>query len=162
MSTQPLVSEYRQHEMLAGKKGLDRSPYSIHTSVRVRAETRRLFQAVFVPEYLEAWLRVPEEGALWDVKPLPQSEGFILDWSNGGVRSRIVGVYKTCRRRKLMIEWNLNTRHHWNESSVIMRLSGDFGNSILSLCHSGIETFDDFAWHWKLWNASLERLARLF
>lgn len=163
MATQALALKYRRSQTQVGEVGFEDPPYTISACVRVRADTRRLFQAVVVPEYLDAWLRVPEDEASWAVTPLQQTAGFVLDWCDArATQSRILAVYKTCRRRKLTICWKLEKDHLLKESSVIMRLSGDFGCSVLSLFHSGFGTFDDFAWHRQFWNASLERLAKLF
>lgn len=160
MSPEELTLRDRRDQTQAA---LVEAPYTISASVRVRAEARRLFQALTVPEYLEAWLRVPEVRGSSVVTPLHQPAGFALDWCNADeTRSRILAVYKTCRRRRLMICWRLERNQLYRESSVTMRLTGDFGCSVVSLFHSGFRTFDDFDWHRKFWNASLERLSKLF
>lgn len=163
MSTRALALKYRRARPQPAGVGFQDPPYTISAIVRVRAEIRRLFQAVVVPEYIETWLRVPEQQASWAVAPLQQSPGFSLDWCNAtATQSRILAVYKTCRRRRLMICWKVEQNQVLKESTVILRLSGDFESSILSLFHTGFGTFDDFAWHRQFWSASLERLVRLF
>jgi len=163
MATQALAPKEQGAQMQGGQVGFRDPPYTINASVRVRAETRRIFQAVVVPEYLEAWLSIPEDGILWAITPLQHGVGFALNWCNANAtRSRIVAFYSTCKRRKLTIGWRLEKNDLPRESIVIMRISGDFGWSILSLFHVGFRTFDEFAWHRQLWGASLERLAKLF
>lgn len=163
MSTQTIAVRYRPAQMYADAVGFKDPPYLISASVRVRAETRRLFQALMVPEYLEAWLRVPGEGTPCTVTPLQQAAGFALNWhSANATQSRILAIYRTCRRRKLMICWKLERDDLARESTVVMHLNGDFGCSVLSLLHLGFKSFDDFAWHRQLWGTSLERLAKLF
>ena len=163
MSTQTLASRYRQPRTRAGEVTFKDPPLTVCASVRVRTETRRLFQAVVVPEYLDAWLRVPEQDVSWAVAPLQQTAGFVLNWRIAGVaQSQILAIYKTCRRRKLIVGWKLHKNNCLTESRLIMNLNGDFGCSVLTLFHTGFGTFDDFAWHRQLWHLSLERLANLF
>ena len=163
MSTQTLAFKFRQPKTQASGVMFQDPPYTISANVRIRTETRRLFYAVVVPEYLDAWLRVPDHDAAWAVTPLHQTPGFTLNWRNArAAHSRILAVYKTCRRRKLIIGWKLENGDLLKESSVVIRISGDFGCSVLSLFHSGFATLDDFAWHRQFWNLSLVRLARLF
>jgi uncharacterized protein YndB with AHSA1/START domain len=161
MQTQTLTLRYRQPG--AGEVTFQDPPYIISASVRIRTDIRRLFQAVVVPEYLDAWLRVPEHEVSSAVTPLQQSVGFALKWRSArATQSQILATYRTCRRRKLIISWKIEKNSLLKESSVILRLSGDFGCSVLSLFHSGLGTFDDFAWHRQFWHLSLERLVNLF
>lgn len=163
MATQTLAPRYRQLKTKAGEVTFRDPPYTISASVRVRTDTRRLFQAVVVPEYLDAWLRVPEQGVSWAVAPLQKTAGFVLNWRNAHVtQSQILATYRTCRRRKLIVGWKLQRNNCLTESHLMMNLNGDFGCSVLTLFHSGFGTFDDFAWHRQLWHLSLERLANLF
>lgn len=136
-------------------------PYTICASVRVRADTRRLFQALVVPEYLEAWLWIPDAGASWSVFPMDPAQGFVLEGANPKA-FRILAGYTTWRRRRLSICWRLERNRLLKVSSVALRLVGDFECSVLSLCHTGLGSSEEFAWHRRLWTESLDRLTRLF
>ena len=135
--------------------------YTVSASIRVRAETRRLFQALVVPEYLEAWLWIPEEGASWSITPMQRTEGFVLESFNSKPL-RVIAGYTSWRRRRLSIRWRLEKNRLIEESNVLLRLIGDFECSVLSLCHSGLRSFEEYAWHRRLWTESLERLTKLF
>jgi uncharacterized protein YndB with AHSA1/START domain len=160
MSTQRLEFKPYSLPMPTGKLHAVRPPYAICISVRVRAETRRLFQALVVPEYLETWLRIPEEDAC-SIAPMEEPKGFILQSSNPKA-VRIEAGYSAWRRRRLSICWRLEKNRLVRESNVAMRLIGDFECSVLSLCHTGLGSFEEFAWHRRLWTESLERLTKLF
>jgi hypothetical protein len=146
--------------MPEGKLYAVKPPYAICLSVRVRAETRRLFQALVVPEYLETWLRIPEEGAC-TIAPMKEPNGFVLQCASPKA-VRIEAGYSAWRRRRLSINWRLEKNRIVRESSVAMRLIGDFECSVLSLCHTGLGSSEEFAWHRRLWTESLERLTKLF
>lgn len=161
MSTQAMELQFdRFHATTAGDCAAD-SPYTVSASIRVRAETRRLFQALVVPEYLEAWLKIPDEGASWSIIPMQRAEGFVLESVNCKP-VRIFAGYTSWRRRRLSISWRVERNRLSEESSVIVRLAGDFECSILSLCHTGLGSFEEYVWHRRLWTESLERLTKLF
>lgn len=163
MSIQALALKYREAQMRSGAVGFKDPPYTIDACVRVHAETRRIFQAIVVPEYLEAWLRIPEAGTSWEIAPLWQTTGFALKWCSAkAAQTRILAAYKIRRKRNLTICWTLEKDELPRDSTVIIRINGDFGWSVLSLFHVGFRTFDEFAWHRQLWGTSLERLANLF
>ena len=136
-------------------------PCAFCASVRVRAETRRLFEALVIPEYVETWLRIPDADASWSIMPMQCPRGFVLECASSKT-FRIFATYTTWRRRRLSICWRLERNRLINESSVTVRLIGDFEWSVLSLCHTGLNSLDEYAWHRRLWTESLERLTRLF
>lgn len=138
-------------------------PYTIRASIRVRAETRRLFQALVIPEYIETWLSVPYQEASWSLTPLQTRKGFVLECSDRNARMlRILAGFTAWRRRRLSIRWKLEGNRQLNESSVAVRVVGDFECSILSLCHTGLDSLEDFRFHQQLWSGSLDRLGKLF
>lgn len=163
MSTQAVGLKQHRFRLQTGEVCLEESPYIICASVRVRAETRRVFQALIVPEFVEAWLRIPDSGALWSVSSMQPCQGFVVECRGETAKTfRIAAAYTALRRRRLLICWKMERNRQLRESSVAMRLVGDFECSILSVCHTGLREFDDFVWHRRLWIESLERLAGLF
>lgn len=161
MATQRLEFKPYGLEIPTRKVRAEDPPYAICASVRVRAETRRLFQALVVPEYLETWLRIPEEGASSSIVLMDGPNGFILQ-SADPKRVRILAGYTSWRRRRLSICWRLERNRLIKQSSVALRLIGDFECSVLSLCHTGLGSLEEYAWHHRLWTESLERLTKLF
>lgn len=159
MSTQRLELKPYSLQMEMEKGRAVNPPYTICMSVRVRAETRRLFQALVVPEYLETWLRIPEGAS--SIAPMEEAKGFILQ-SSTPKAIRIEAGCNAWRRRKLSIRWRVEKNRLVRESNVAMRLTGDFECSVLSLCHTGLGSTEDCAWHRRLWAESLERLTKLF
>ncbi|HLY40221.1 MAG TPA: SRPBCC domain-containing protein [Terracidiphilus sp.] len=163
MSTLAPELKHHRRRTNSGEVLLQDSPYTICASIRVRAETRRLFQALTSPEYLEAWMCIPDAATRWPLVATHGLSGFLIesfdldsDWI------RILAAYTAFRRRRLSIHWSTERKHQIRESAVAMRLHGDFEYSVLSLCHAGFGSFDEVAWHRQLWAASLGRLAKLF
>jgi uncharacterized protein YndB with AHSA1/START domain len=140
-----------------------REPGDLALSVSLRAETRRVFQALTLPEYLEMWIRIPCAGRLCSVTALQAGPNFALEHCcAGSPTGRITGRYLVCRRRKLLLSWLAHRGFDGRETSLSMRLCGDFGSSTLTLCQSGFRDLQDKAWHLELWQASFAALARLF
>ena len=161
MSTQRIQFESHSLRLPAKKIHAVEPPCTICLSARVHAETRRLFQALAVPEYLETWLRIPGEGASWRLIPMEPAQGFVLDCVTPKP-VRIFASYTTWRRRRLSISWRLERNRLIDESNVALRLVGDFEWSVLSLCHTGLGSIEDVVWHRRLWTESLDQLKRLF
>lgn len=162
MSTQRIEFETYSLETPTARKVRAVEPtYTISMSTRVHAETRRLFQALVVPEYLETWLRIPDEGVSWSLIPMEPAQGFVLECANPKP-FRIFAGYTTWRRRRLSIRWRLERNRLIKESSVALRLIGDFEYSVLSLCHTGLGSLEELTWHRRFWTESLESLSRLF
>lgn len=163
MSTQTLELKPHRRQTNSGEVCLQDSPYTIRASVRIRAETRRLFQALTSPEYLEAWLYIPDAGSSWSLAANQSLTGFLIESNDlNPDKLRIFAAYTCFRRRRLSLHWKMERNRQVRESIVAMRLHGDFEYSVLSLCHAGLRFFDDVVWHRKLWAASLQRLAKLF
>lgn len=136
--------------------------WTVALSIGVDADTRRIFQALTVPEYLEAWIDPPDrtEGSV--VVAAPDENGYRLDhYSAGRSAVRIIGSYIFCHRRKMRLAWRKICQGDCAESLVDFRLRGNFGSSILELRHSALDSEDEFFWHQKLWQGSLEKLASL-
>jgi len=163
MSTQALELKYHRRHSNSLDVCLRDAPHTIRASVRVRAETRRLFQALTSPEYLEAWLCVPGSEGRWSLSADQSVSGFLIESGElDSERVRIAAAYTTLRRRRLAIHWKMERNCQRSDSTVTMRLHGDFECSVLSLHHAGLRFVEDADWHRQLWTASLERLARLF
>lgn len=163
MSSHTIELKHNLRSTPVGQARVEGPPYAVCASLRVKAETRRLFQAFVTPEYLEAWLCVPNRGPSWSVTPIESPPGFVLESSDQNEKAvRVLAGFNAWRRRRLSIRWKFERNRQFNESRVTVRLIGDFECSILSLCHTGLSSPDDFGFHRQLWSESLDRLATLF
>jgi uncharacterized protein YndB with AHSA1/START domain len=132
-------------------------------ALSIGADVRRIFDALTVPEYQEAWICMPDQDSNCHLAAVRMDQSFRIDrYSNRGIDVSIVGCYRVCRRSKLHFTWQKNGPAHTPASLVQIRLHGDFGSSILHLLHSGLASTAEYIWHREMWEASLARLASLF
>jgi uncharacterized protein YndB with AHSA1/START domain len=142
---------------------LEHSESTIRASVRIKADTRRLFQALVSPEYVETWLILPDQSGSWDVSASAANPESAWECCAAEGRPlRIQAAFTVARRSRLSICWKLERGLQRYESMITLRLIGDFDYSTLSLCHVGFTSDDELAWHWRLWEGSLGRLAKLY
>lgn len=128
----------------------------------IRADTRRLFHALTVPEYLETWLSLPGHPGC-STTATRINDDYLLEHSCGDRPSvAITGTYLLCRRRNVLFSWSVDGDIFIPETRVEIRLQGNFEKTILSLRHSGFASTSDCAWHKDLWAFSMSRLTRLY
>lgn len=140
----------------------DEADWTITMMKAVHADAQRISQALTMPEYLEAWICMPEQGSGSVVVASQAENGFQLDhWRAGRVIASITSSHIFCHLRKLRFSWRKAGRRASEESTVDFRIRGNFGSSILELSHTGISSCGEYLWHRQLWHASLERLASL-
>jgi uncharacterized protein YndB with AHSA1/START domain len=129
--------------------------------VSVSADRHRIFQALTVPEYIEAWFSAPDaiEGG---TEVFAAADFLSISYSGvRGDRFTILCSYKVCRRNKLVLTWERITLSRVLPSMVKVRLLGDFGRTTVHVTHVGVMPSDQ-QWHEALWEASLRKLAKLF
>jgi len=131
--------------------------------VSIRADIRRLFHALTVPEYLEAWMSIPGDHSGCSTIASRINEDFLIEHSCEGQREfSIAGAYTVCRRHNLVFAWQVDGDLRMPKTEVDIRLRGDFENTRLILQQSGFASPSDSAWHRTLWSASLARLTALY
>ena len=129
----------------------------------IAADSRRLFNALTEPEYIESWISLPCAHLECRNKAYTSERHFAIEHfcSNGGTTS-FRGTYLAFRRHKLLFSWQADEDNFTPNSIVAIRLQGDFGRTTLSLTHTGFNHEEQLRWHHLLWLRSLERLTLLF
>jgi len=160
MSTSNFIARYERLPLEWVRRGDFAHDAEVVVSRSVNADRNRIFQALTLPEYIDAWFVAPGSvGGSTSVTMGPDC--FVVSYRllDGG-EERFVGSYKVLRRGKVQFAWR---RDAFNESSslVKIRLQGDFGRTTVHVTHLGLhESEQDH--YTKLWETSLERLANLF
>lgn len=134
--------------------------WSIAHSVSVDADARRVSQALTEPEYLEAWISMPDqvEGS-WIIAS-KRSNGYGLDhWRAGRIVTSVVSSFLFCHQRKMRLSWRTMCGTNLAESLVDFRIRGNFGGSVIELRQTNFVSAADRLWHQTLWQRSLETLA---
>jgi len=137
--------------------------WTVRMECSMAADTERIFCALTVPEYIEAWICVPGYHPECHNQTSRNAHGFQIEhYCRSGKATKISGTYRSFLKRKLSFSWRPMRGSAAKESFVDIRLHGDFENSILRLRHFGLDSEDDFNWHSALWSSSIARLCRLF
>lgn len=137
--------------------GLD---WAIAHSIRVDADARRISQALTEPEYLEAWISMPDQVEGSSIIASKRPNGYRLDqYRAGRVVTSIVGSFLFRHQRKMRLSWRTMCRPNLAESLVDFRIRGNFGSSVIELRQTNFVSADDRLWHQTLWQCSLETLA---
>jgi uncharacterized protein YndB with AHSA1/START domain len=139
------------------------TPWTIEVRSAIEADVYRLYQMLTTPEYLEAWISLPGDGARSShVVGWKETNGFRLDHYRHGTRDMIIqGEYYTCRRHKLVFTWKVTGEFRPPESVVFIRLCGNFSTTIMELYHSGCSHPAYHSWQRQMWESSICRLAGL-
>jgi len=131
-------------------------------SVEVEADIRRVLYAVSIPEYIEAWLKVPGIDRV-EFHPLNRSfDKFQIDLYSF---DRFQGtIYASCflsKPNKFTFRWRTDSTGNGAESIVEIQLCKRLTMCVVNLRHSGLCGSEGREWHFTMWQRSLERLRRL-
>jgi hypothetical protein len=135
---------------------------AIFKAIAVNADAHRIFRALTLPEYLEAWICIP--GAAPDSLTLasPEVNGYRLNHFSGHRASlSISGSFLFCHLRKIRLFWRKTANASSAKSVVDFRVRGNFARSVLELRHTEFGTAEELAWYETLWRRSLENLSSL-
>lgn len=161
MSTSELVARYERLPLEWVKRpGLDDGT-EVTVQKSVNADRSRLFQALTLPEYIDAWFIAPL-AIPGSTSVTKGPDCFLVSYRlRDGREERFVGSYKVLRRGKVQFSWRRDSFHETTSSLVRIRLLGDFKRTTVHLTHVGLDE-EDLAGYKALWEASLEKLACLF
>jgi uncharacterized protein YndB with AHSA1/START domain len=163
MSTQAIAVERKltRYFRTADQEFCD--SFNIAKRVTVETDANRLFQALTRPEYLEAWVTLPNDNDECYLVAWTQPDSFRLDHYRNGRRDLMIhGGYRLCRRRKMLFTWRLSGDAAGSESLVYVGLHGNFTSTILEIHHRSITSVSAYEWQQEMWNNSLDRLTKLF
>jgi uncharacterized protein YndB with AHSA1/START domain len=139
------------------------SPWNINLECRLAADMGRIFNALTIPEYIEAWICLPGcPTECWN-STRRIADGFQIEHQcHSGAVTTVNCAYVSLLKRKLSFLWRPTGALEMTESLVDIRLRGDFECSILRLRHSGFASEEEFEWHSDLWAGSLTKLSKMF
>jgi len=162
MSAQPQsLAKDAPHEIrFHSQTGRSRWDIAIHTVIR--AEPSRLFHALTLPEYREAWFCPPEKGEAYSVTASQQDLRYSIhvDRREAGAMF-ISGSYLLLKPSELAFTWRKDEAARGPDTMVEIRLHNNAGRSGLRLYHKGFTSKAEGLWHQSMWSMSLGRLARL-
>jgi uncharacterized protein YndB with AHSA1/START domain len=160
MSTSNLIARYERLPLQWVRRTSFEGDAEVTIHRSVNADRSRLFQALTLAEYIEAWFVAP--GAVSGSTSVTMGpDGFVVRYRllDGG-EERFIGSYKVLRRGKVQFAWTDASREA-SSSLVRIRLLGDFGRTTVQLTHAGLGESQHLDYR-MLWEASLDKLASLF
>jgi hypothetical protein len=135
---------------------------SIALSIGVHADARRISQALTEPEYLEAWISMPNVAGDSRIVASKREDGYRLDQVRAGRSiASFLGSFLFCHQRKMRLSWRDAAAPEMTESLIDFRIRGNFASSVLELRHTALASTGEFLWYQQLWRVSLVRLATI-
>lgn len=131
-------------------------------SFKFNADSSRVFYALSIPEYIEAWLRAPDTEELRFVFNQVAEDTFSIDLYRG--QSLQASIDSTCwvvGSNQVRYIWKTTSPMGTTETMVDMKLLSGSGGCVLALKHSGFRDQAESARCSRMWHRSLERLCRL-
>jgi uncharacterized protein YndB with AHSA1/START domain len=131
-------------------------------SFHFNADGGRVFYALSIPEYIEAWLQAPDTDDLRFVFNQVAEETFHIDLYRG--QTLQASVDASCwvvGANQVRYIWKTTSSIETTETLVEMKLLAGSDESVLDLKHSGFNDRAESARCRRMWQQSLERLSRL-
>jgi uncharacterized protein YndB with AHSA1/START domain len=129
--------------------------------VVIMADVRRVFHALSILEYREAWLCAPDGRGRCCVTGQTDDSYRIDFYRAGFLDVSISGSQQACRGDEIVFSWRKSDAPDTSASRVRIYLQGDSARSVLNLRHSGITSVAEHLWHQRMWGRSLEKLGWL-
>jgi uncharacterized protein YndB with AHSA1/START domain len=131
-------------------------------SFKIEAETSRVFHALSIPEYIEAWLQAPDTADLQFVFNLVAQETFHIDlYRADAFQASVHGSCCVVGANQVRYIWQTTSPAGTTETLVDMQLLCASDGCILGLKHSGFKDTVESAWCCRMWHQSMEKLCRL-
>lgn len=131
-------------------------------SIEIAADWRRVFHAITLPEYIEAWLQVPDADRIECHSDTRSLTRFRIDlFSVNMPRRSIYGSCSLSRFDTIIYQWERTHVDHRIQSTVKIRFNGGPRQCMLHLKHSGLVNEEERDWHSVLWERSFHTLRKV-
>ena len=131
-------------------------------SFKFNADSSRVFYALSIPEYIEAWLQAPDTDELRFVFNQVGEDTFRIDLYRGpSLQASIDGSCWVVGTNQVRYIWKTTSPMGTTETLVDMKLLSSSGGCVLALKHSGFRDQAESARCSRMWHQSLGRLGRI-
>jgi uncharacterized protein YndB with AHSA1/START domain len=137
--------------------------HRIEVCAKIPADIHRIFNALTIAEYLEAWLCFPGCDPLRGVSVSQTQNGFDISLTLAYRKypsPKIRALYLTRELHEVAFTWAKRSTPT-SETTVIIDLNEARSSTSLHLSHVGFIDNSDRCWHETAWQASLEKLRRV-
>jgi uncharacterized protein YndB with AHSA1/START domain len=135
-----------------------RDRHSVHLSTRIDADIRRVFHALSIPEYIEAWLHAPSADELLTFSRLSQERLHIDMYRSGSYRASIHVSIRPLSRTHIRYAWIAISPSTIDRTWVDLQLPSAPSESCIHLTHRNLCTPSQRIWYEETWHASLNKL----
>ena len=161
MSTSNFVARYERLPLEWVRRSSFEEGAEVSVRMSVNADRNRLFQALTLPEYIDAWFAAPGSAPGSTVVTMGP-DCFVVSYRLlDGSEERFAGSYKVLRRGKVQFAWRRDSFQETSSSLVKIRLEGDFGRTTVHVTHVVLDV-SELSQFRMLWEGSLVLLASLF
>jgi uncharacterized protein YndB with AHSA1/START domain len=130
-------------------------------SFQFKADSSRVFYALSIPEYIEAWLQAPDTEGRFVFNHI-EEETFCIDLYRGEtLQATVDGSCWVVGSNQVRYIWRTTSLLDTTETLVDMKLLSGSGGCVLALKHSGFNDPAESARCRRMWQQSLQRLCRL-
>jgi uncharacterized protein YndB with AHSA1/START domain len=134
----------------------------VRVSVAIQAEWQRIFHALAVPEYMDAWLTMSGIEGLECRPEQGHADSFRIDFLIAGASPKT--IFGTCIRTRpdeISYLWEKALSESTARSLVKMRLRRGPRRCSLHLIHHGLWGQKECEWYSVMWQQSLDKLRAL-
>ncbi len=141
---------------------LGQTQLNVAVSVEIEAESRRVFYALTVSEYVEAWLEIPAAEKIQCSSNPKVPNSFHIDvYSVEGPSASIEVLCLLLNSDRIIYLWKNTCFGNKAETMIDIRLKSGLGQCIVNLSHGGFGNVEESLWHSQMWRSSLNKLCRL-
>lgn len=138
-----------------------RKPLKLHVSAEIAAAQRCLFYALTLPEYLEAWLRMPDTTTIHATLSGCPDEFRLDRYRFLEYVGSILVRFDATSEDAIRLVWRNFMDENMSPTSVRVTLRGGRRRCTLDLTHSGFRSEEERRWCNAMWTRSLADLSRL-
>ena len=134
----------------------------ISMSMGIQAKPHRVLFALTVPEYIEAWLKVPEADRCTCLSSEQFGNGFCVEvFSEDISRYHIYGHWHRSTPKHIVFSLKRSVCEGRGDSIVDIRLKSARKLCTVSVAHRGIGNVNDAIWFSEMWEHSLTKMRSL-
>jgi len=140
-----------------------RSPQknAIILASRIQVDARRLFYALSLPEYMEAWVQPPDPEEELVFESVTRERFQIDVYRAGARRASVHGSTFVGSRTKIRYVWKTIHPKGVTHTAVDLWVLGGLDRYVVGLRHCGFREMTEQAWHRRMWGRSMQRLGSL-
>jgi hypothetical protein len=155
------VQQAHQSEFRAIAEIRPRGVEAIVMSSQIVVDSRRILQALSVPEYVEAWLQAPSPEEMLTFDFVTQQRFQISLYRAEAFRGSIHGAIRIINRNQVCYMWKTISANGISHTTVDINVLTRMDGEIVTLKHAGFRNPIERAWHRTMWERSFGKLCGL-